>query len=137
MLSKIANFVAALQLQTEGVLEQASSILEAAPIMPETIEVAKPTTIDDIMLNGDLIAGKKLASESFTQDKSHTGTISTAMNKKSAQYDKYSELKDRDTVIKPRQPKTSTYGSTWSEFFFGKQEEVTRFSTLKDNFFSR
>ena len=120
MLSKIANFVAALQLQSEGVLEKASSFLEAAPIMHETIEVAQPHTIDDIMLNGDAIAGKKLASESFSQDNSYSGTISTEMNKKSAQYDKYSELKDRDTVIKPRQPKTSTYGSTWSEFFFGK-----------------
>lgn len=88
--------------------------------MHETIEVAQPHTIDDIMLNGDAIAGKKLASESFSQDNSYSGTISTEMNKKSAQYDKYSELKDRDTVIKPRQPKTSTYGSTWSEFFFGK-----------------
>ena len=84
MLSKIANFVAALQLQSEGVLEKASSFLEAAPIMHETIEVAQPHTIDDIMLNGDAIAGKKLASESFSQDNSYSGTISTEMNKKSA-----------------------------------------------------
>ena len=88
--------------------------------MPETMEVAQPHTIDDIMLNADAIAGRKRDSESFAPDNSRSGTISTAMNKKSAQYDKYSELKDRDTVIKPRQPKTSTYGSTWSELIFGK-----------------
>jgi len=52
--------------------------------MHETIEVAQPHTIDDIMLNGDAIAGKKLASESFSQDNSYSGTISTEMNKKSA-----------------------------------------------------
>ena len=50
------------------------------------------------------------------------GTISTAINKTSTQYDKYSELKVRDTILKPREPKTSTYGSTWSEVLFGKQE---------------
>ena len=105
--------------------------------MPETLEVAEPYHIDDIMLNAEGIAGKRLASESFSDDKLESGTVSSPMNRVSAQYDKYSELKDHDTVLKPRQPKTSAYGSTWSEFLFGKEEKVTRFSTLKDNFFAR
>ena len=91
--------------------------------MPETLEVAEPHHIDDIMLNEDAISGRKVASESMFNDVKESGTVSTPMNKRiGAQYDKYSELKDRDAVLKPRQPKTSTYGGTWSEYFFGKEE---------------
>jgi len=71
-----------------------------------------------------------LASEpTFTA--TYVPTLSTAMNRVSAPFNKYSSIINTSDSIKPQADKPVD----WNEYLFGK--ETTRFETLKDNFLAR